>query len=607
MSQSVKIGPVKGYPMLDWVDKKAPNIATAFPAQLVEASDIANPPESIAWKVLDKNWCNLILHGDNMEVLASLLVAGFRGKVDLIYIDPPFDSGADYVRKVVLRGPKNGVLKGAEGSLLEKKQYEDIWKDDTYLQYMYERLILMRELLSEQGSIYLHCDDTKSHHLRFLMDEVFGQDNFINEIIWGFRIQGVGKNTWAKKHNNIFWYSKNTGDYIFHSKKEKIKYEKLFIGVATEKPDIKNLSNAFIEKIKKKIDSREILPDACKKLLFNSYSTEVYMRDVWDNDDTKPFISGSSEYLHYPTQKPEKLLERIIKASSNEDSLVLDCFCGSGTTAAVAERLGRRWIACDMNKGAIQTTVSRLLKNNGQKETQHKSKKFAQYRVNNYDFGDQDEKKELIKQTYGVEKIPSDLYFDGTSRGALVKIAPLNRALAAKDIEDIIAKLRERPDEDRNILLVGYGSEESLYKKMEEHNRHAAINIISVQDVQKDQLYEAMPSKALVDFQQKNDKVNIKIKDFVSPAIMRQLDKDRSPFQEDIGDFRAQIDRVFIDNNYNGKIFNIVKTDIPNKKTELVGGTYEVSKPSPEAIIAVKIIDMLGEETLNLYPEQTPK
>ena len=206
-----KIEKVKGRPMLHWVGKKPIEKVQNYPAQLTETFGFAQGKEinsNINFKDLEKNWSNLIFHGDNKEILSSLLVSGFRNKIDLIYIDPPFDSAADYVRKVELRGTKNKV-EGEGQSVFEQTQYTDIWANDTYLQFMYERLILLRELLSDKGSIYLHCDWHKSHHLRFLLDEVFGEENFRNEIIWGYRSGGASKKeSLPRKHDTIFHYKK---------------------------------------------------------------------------------------------------------------------------------------------------------------------------------------------------------------------------------------------------------------------------------------------------------------------------------------------------------------------------------------------------------------
>jgi len=179
---SLKISKTKGRPMLSWVGKKPIEVVQDYPAQLVETFGTSEAPKLPQFKDLENNWSNLLFHGDNMEVLSSLLTNGFRGKIDLIYIDPPFDSKADYVRKIDLRGTKEKLTWEGQ-SIIEQTQYSDIWKNDTYLQFMYERLILLRELLSDAGSIYLHCDASKNHYLRFLMDEVFWEDNFLNEII----------------------------------------------------------------------------------------------------------------------------------------------------------------------------------------------------------------------------------------------------------------------------------------------------------------------------------------------------------------------------------------------------------------------------------------
>jgi len=178
-----KVAKVKGRAMIHWVGKKPLEVVQSYPAQLCESFGTTKPIETPIFDALDKNWSNLLFHGDNKEILSTLLVNGFRGKIDLIYIDPPFDSGADYVRKMELRGT-NKKIGGEDQNIIEQTQYTDIWANDNYLQFMYERLILLRELLSEKGSIYLHCDWHKSHHLRFLLDEVFGDENFQNEIIW---------------------------------------------------------------------------------------------------------------------------------------------------------------------------------------------------------------------------------------------------------------------------------------------------------------------------------------------------------------------------------------------------------------------------------------
>ena len=574
---------VKGRAMLHWVGKSAPKEVSYFPAQLAETF-CADPPPEPTWATLERNWSNLLFHGDNKEVLSSLLVNGFRGKIDLIYIDPPFDSGANYVRKVSLRGRKD-ALAGEGLSIGEERQYEDIWANDTYLQYMYERLILMRELLSEQGSLYLHCDWHKSHHLRFLMDEVFGQDNFLNEIVWHYpdNFQGNVKR-YAINHNNIFIYRKGS-NCIF--RRQKIKLDK-----PKRRP-----TRVWDAKEKRLKVSR----DENGSIVYNDYD-EQYVDDVWQIAQRKVVVNTSIEHTGYPTQKPEKLLERIIRTSSEEGSIVLDCFCGSGTTAAVAERFGRRWIMADMNRGAIQTTAKRLqcLRNEHQQERDRKLYGFATYKVNNYDFKDQNQLREVIVSKYGIEQSRSDSFFDGTREGALVKIAELNRPLSPHDIQAVDKELSYRPDETRNIVVIGNGVESKTHEEVQAHEKTGAINKIKIIDAQKDRLVVFRAAEVKVDFARRDGHVQIRIEDYISPAILGRLEIDRTVFDEQIDDFRAQIDCVVIDADYDGAVFRISEQDMPEKKQDLIKSVYEIKLPHPKARVAVKIIDVLGEEVLTV-------
>ncbi len=582
-----KISKIKGRPMLHWVGKKPIDVVQSYPAQLVET--VGGKSEAPLYERLHNNWQNLLFHGDNKEVLSTLIVNGFRGKVDLIYIDPPFDSGADYVRRVELRGSKNKVG-GEEQSVLEQTQYTDIWANDNYLQFMYERLILLRELLSEKGTIYLHCDWHKVHHLRFLMDEVFGQENFINEIVWGYRIQGVGKNTWARKHDNILCYSR-TADYNFKPLKEKIIYDKPFIDTLKDDADLTKLTDKQRKEVSDSLSHNQALNPKFKSLLFDQYYSEVYTRDVWDNDETKPFISGSSEYLQYPTQKPVKLLQRIIEASSNKGDVVLDCFMGSGTTAEAAQKLDRRWIGVDINKGSIQTTMKRLQKEDSPKPVLH-------FRVNNYDFQKIHELKGIIIEKYDISPLKTDNYFDGLAGDRLVTIAELNQPVNKFTVQGVLDELKNRTDETRDVLIIGSGVELGVDELLASRNKTHSVNKIEVRDVQSDGIIVHDPAEADVSIAKSASKVVFKINDYLSPTIIKRLEIDRSIFGEKIEDFRSQIDVVVIDTDYDGKTFNIVYSDVPEKKSDFVLGEYELELPKNSARVAVKIIDMLGEETL---------
>ena len=308
--ETYQFEPIQGYPMLDWKGKRPFQSTQYYPAQLKETYG-----EEV------DGWINKIYWGDNLQVMSHLLKT-YRGKVNLIYIDPPFDSKADYKKRIELKGKKVEN----DHTAFEEKQYTDIWTNDEYLQFMYERLILMKELLADDGSIYLHCDPTMSHYLKLVMDEVFTIGQFQNEIVWAYRTGGVGKTSWPRKHDVLLFYSKSNA-YAHRALQERIYYEKPFFN--------------------EQVDDE------------GRYFADVYIRDTWD--DIKPIINVSKERLDYPTQKPEALVERIIKASSNPGDLVFDCFMGSGTAQAAAMKLGRRFVGADINLGAVETTTKRLL------------------------------------------------------------------------------------------------------------------------------------------------------------------------------------------------------------------------------------------------------
>ena len=308
---------------------------------LIETFNCKKEP-SLDFQSLEKDWHNLLFHGDNKEVITYLLDNGFRGKIDLIYIDPPFDSKANYIKKIKING-----------EYIKQNQFSDKWKNDDYIQFMYERLILLKELLSDQGSIYLHCDWHRSHHLRCLLDEVFGEENFMNEIVWKYTGGTDPHHFFSRKHDNIFFYSKSTAK-VYHKQYE---------------PFAENTIKRFNKTDENGRRYKETFQEDGS--FYKTYMKEEgkILSDVWKDDiiEENILVASHKESSDYPTQKPEALLERIIKASSNEDSIIFDCFMGSGTTQAVAQKLGRRWIGSDINKGAIQTTSKRLQKNHSRR------------------------------------------------------------------------------------------------------------------------------------------------------------------------------------------------------------------------------------------------
>lgn len=282
---------------------------------------------------------NKIFWGDNLQVMSHLLKK-YRGKIDLIYIDPPFDSKADYKRKIEIKGIGKAET---DSTSFEEKQYGDIWTNDEYLQFMYERLILLRELLSDTGVLYLHCDWHKSHQLKLILDEIFGVQNFRNEIIWSYSTLGRPNDRFAQKHDTIFAYGKKQNTF-FNVDESKVPYSEEYIRSHFRDVDDEG------RQCRKRFDAgkwRTYYPDS-----------GMIPNDVWDIAYEN---SMSKNRLDYLTQKPEELLERIIKSATKAGDLVFDCFMGSGTTQAVAMKLGRRFLGADINLGAIQTTTKRLI------------------------------------------------------------------------------------------------------------------------------------------------------------------------------------------------------------------------------------------------------
>jgi adenine specific DNA methylase Mod len=315
-------------------------------------------PEDEWPKNYPKDWKNLLIWGDNKMVMSSLLKQGWAGKINLIYIDPPFYTGADFSVKIKIG--EEEIEK--EPSIIEERAYKDTWSGGiaSYLQYMYERLVLMRELLTENGSIYVHLDWHVGHYVKVMMDEIFGYENFRNEIVWK-RMTGV-------KGNVKEGFPHVTDVILFYSKNKEIFF----------KPEYKPLDPEYVKKFYKYIDDKGRLyrkaggsrPEHYRYYLDESKGTPI--SNLWD--DITNVQSGAIEYTAFTTQKPEALLKRIILASSNPGDIVADFFCGSGTTLAVAEKLGRRWIGSDLSKFAIQVSRKRLLDIHNSKDLREEEK-----------------------------------------------------------------------------------------------------------------------------------------------------------------------------------------------------------------------------------------
>jgi len=569
--------PIKGFPMLNWKGKHPFKSTVYYPAQLKEKFGESKP-------YIDKNgnttdWLNKIFWGDNLQVMSHLLKE-FRGKVDLIYIDPPFDSKADYKKVIELRGQTISN----DRTSFEEKQYSDIWANDDYLQFMYERFILLRELLSDNGSIYVHCDWRKSHHLRLIMDEVFGPNKFRNEIVWCYSIGGKGDKQFARKHDTLLLFTK-TSNYFFNGN------DPLVITERKENSHMKTKNDESGRAYQEKTDKKS-------GKVYRYYVDEGKIpEDYWT--DIEQLNREDTEREGYPTQKPARLLERIISASSIIGSIVFDCFMGSRTTQAVAMKLGRRFIGADINLGAIQTTTNRLI--NVAKETELGDERFTGfevYNVNNYDvFRNPAEAKRILLEALEIEPLDSSSVYDGEKDGRFYKIIPadVNRIATKADLEGFISNLPYNLFEKKKseslaepvlkLTIVCMGHEPDLAAAIIQSLSKYQVDI-QVQDVLADRkdLHFKRTSEGTLAIEEGK----LIITSFYPLNLMQKLSMQR----DNVEDWRQLVDSIMIDFNYDGAVLSEPLVDLP-EKNKLVKGIYDI--PSNSGKIKVKITDLLSE------------
>lgn len=370
-----------GRALLTWEGKRHPDPIPVIAPQIVEVSGInADDDLSVAEPE------GRLFLGDNRAALAHLLADGLRGKVRLIYIDPPFDSGADYVRKVRVRD-------GSNQQLGVRVEYSDIWAGDSFLQFMYSRLLLLRDLLAEDGSIWLHCDYRQVHRLHLVLEEVFGADNYLNTIAWRSQVTRGAKVDafyfpFSTQYIEVFAKNRQAPT-VWHPQRKQLIFTRRQAAAQfmeddrgffrTSDPGTYSYNSLVALHAQGRLYAPyggEIIVDEADRRVYCSnggnigvkyylaalddgrFAVERGVDNMWD--DIPGLGTTPGEDVGYPTQKTEALLRRIIAASTAPGDLVLDCFMGSGTTLAVAQQMGRRWIGCDANPGALQTTRRRL-------------------------------------------------------------------------------------------------------------------------------------------------------------------------------------------------------------------------------------------------------
>ena len=603
--EDFKFDPIKGQPMLNWRGKRPFTSTQFYPAQLKETFG-----EEI------NGWMNKIFWGDNLQVMSHLL-KHYRGQVDLIYIDPPYDSKEDYKKTISLRGKK------AESSntSFEEKQYTDIWSNDEYLQFMYERFVLMRELLSDKGSIYVHMDEHRSHYIKILLDEIFGASCFRREIIWDITVLSgfkVSANNWIRGHDIILYYTKNSSMPFFNKIRQPHSqdYIDMFKGI-DENGDRFLIAHGLKRYLKDVIKKGKPYGDVWDDL--TSYQVlRKQLQDVRDLVKLKEILSDtnnvmsfqqqptSAENCGYPTQKPESLLERIIRASTNPDDLVFDCFMGSGTTQAVAMRLGRRFIGADINMGAINTSIKRLC--NEVKKIKdffpiedginYLYSGFEVYNVNNYDvFRNPVQAKDLLIEALELQPLPDNGLYDGEKDGRMVKIMPINRIATRVDLNELITgfprdKFDKRKAETPNkpvelVTLVCMGHEPDLGANLKLQMKQEGYNIdVEVVDILRDKVNLEFRRDSEADVQREGDR--LVIRDFYPMNLLQKLSLEKTNVEE----WRELVDSIKIDFNFDGAVFSPTVIDIPEGK-DLVKGSYKI--PADAGTIKVKITDLLSE------------
>ena len=608
---------IKGFPELRWTGKRPYRSTQYYPAQLRER-----------YGEEKDGWINKIFWGDNLQVMSHMLKE-YRGKIDLIYIDPPFDSKADYKKKIEIKGVGKAET---DSTSFEEKQYGDIWTNDEYLQFMYERIILLRELMSSSGNIFVHCDWHKSSYLRIICDEVFGNNNFVNEIIW--KRKGGSSNPSKQLDvatDTILWYRKTelaifnaqfskdspeTQQYIEERFNNVDENGRRFMKSPIVSPNYReNLIyeyKGYTPPANGWSISRELMEkwDADGKLYFPERGNRIYRKIFLDEYPGQPvsniwtdiFVINpmALERLDYPTQKPEALLERIIKMASNEDSLVFDCFMGSGTTQAVAMKLGRRFIGADINLGAIQTTTKRLInvadELNGQLQHEERYTGFEVYNVNNYDFfRNPIEAKNLVIEALEIQPFVQGNVWDGELDGRMVKIMPVNRIATKADLEELKANLPYKIYEKRKeenprqpvelITIVCMGHEPDLKASLEQSLSEYKVDV-QIVDILRDKSDLQLKREAEAEVVHEGNK--LVIRSFYPMNLMQKLSLQK----EYVKDWKQLVESIMIDWNYDGVVMQPTVTDVPDKK-EFVAGLYDI--PDDAGTIKVKITDLLSE------------
>lgn len=596
------------------------------------------PPDTTNDTTCDiDNWFNRLIYGDNIFVMQALLngdektgLPSMRGAIDLIYIDPPFDSKADYRTKITL--PTGDIE--ARPAVIDQFAYSDTWKNGTvsYLEMLYPRLMLMRDLLSERGSIYVHIDWHVGHYVKLLLDEIFGKNNLKNEIVWNYGGPSPVKTAFARKHDTIYAYCKTTNAIFnpqFDTLPDYLQYR------ARQDPDGRlwvdqNLGKLTDEKIQQmKLEGRvfETKTGALRRKQYLDEMQGAQLTDVWNI----PIInSQAKEDLNYSTQKPEALLERIIKASSNENSIVADFFGGSGTTAAVAEKLGRRWITSDIGKPSVMIMRKRLIDN--------EAKPFLYHSIGDYqreafvattEFKRVSDLARVVMNLYGAKPfMDTDAPANYGQMGrTLVIVDSPNKITGAATINNAIKARESFMGGWSKVVVLGWNFSFDIAEKLQQLNK-SQIEVLVIppdlMDLLKKKDYKELVESGRVRFSSlqyltvkkpivkqsvtepdKQD-ITIELDNYVllSPDVLPLDDKNKELVQKVIAENPLDLIEYWsIDPDYDGTTFRSVWQDY-RENTANDGDGLRVTrsvtltvKHNPHRKICVKAVDVFGFES----------
>ncbi len=483
---------------LVWNGKSGDVTNVVLPFQTIEHVDEPRPEKDVMAQpeLFDlatgrqlKGWTNKLIWGDNKFILSSLKNGPLReeieanGGIKLIYIDPPFDVGADFSMDVEI----GGETLAKEPNVLEEIAYRDTWGkgQDSFLSMIFDRLALMRDVLASDGVIFVHCDYRLSSNLKLILDEVFGPKNFLNEIIWSYGAGGSPKGHFPRKHDTVYFYQKNgkTQGINTSSSVMRVPYDESTLSTHYKNTDA---------------DGRRYRVQTVKGKQYKTYADEgKLVTDVWVDIGAQNATSPiSKEATGYPTQKPEKLLERIISSSSESGDIVCDFFAGSGTTAAVAEKLGRKWICSDLGKFAIHTSRKRLI--GVQRKLKEADKNYRAFEVLNLGKYERElfvsglaeldntstQKLEdnrdlaftsLILQAYQAEAVEGFRTFRGKKNNRMIAIGPVNMPVSRLFAEQVVAECLD--NNITNIDLLAFEFEMGLFPSIQDEASSKGVDL----------------------------------------------------------------------------------------------------------------------------------